>query len=288
MPQRKITLLLIAALIGLGTIFAARGLMTPEAPPPEAQAVIQITEIAAAARDLPTGTILKESDLKWIQWSPTADTSALLVKGQTNLPDIAGAVVRDGFRSGEPIISARVAHPHDQGFLAAVLSPGMRAMSLSLSPIAGVAGFVFPGDRVDVILTHSFSRKDVSDLTERRVSETILQNVRVLALDQRSDNQSTDPKIAQTATLEVSDKQAEKLALALDMTTTQSVNKATIALVLRSLASDQQAPDLKPTPTWDSDVSPAYPTVNGEDGLMQRVQIMRGKTITEDTFERHR
>jgi pilus assembly protein CpaB len=288
MPPRKITLLLVAAVIGLITVFAARGLMAPEAPPPEAQAVVQITEIAAASRDLPTGTILKENDLKWVQWSPTADTGALFVKGKTTLADIAGAVVRDGFRADEPIFSARVAHPHDQGFLAAVLTPGMRAMSLSLSPTAEVAGFIFPGDRVDVILTHSFSRKDISDLTERRVSETILQDVRVLALDQRSDNQSTDPKIAQTATLEVDVKQAEKLALAIDMASGQSVNKAAVSLVLRSLAADDKTPDKKPTPTWDSDVSPAYPTVNGDDGLMQRVQVMRGKTTTEDTFERHR
>jgi len=288
MAPRKIALLLAAALVALGTVFVVHSMMTPDAPPPEQQVAIPVTEIAAAARDLPTGTILKETDLKWIQWSSTADTGALFVKGQTNLSDIAGAVVRDGFRSGEPIVSARVAHSHDQGFLAAVLTPGKRAMSVSLSPTAEVAGFIFPGDRVDVILTHSFSRKDSSDLTERRVSETILQDVRVLALDQRSDNQSTDPKVAQLATLEVDEKQAEKLALAVDMTSSSSVNKAAISLILRSLASDETGPDTKPTPTWDSDVSPAYPTVNGDDGLMQRVQVMRGKVITEDTFERHR
>jgi pilus assembly protein CpaB len=278
---------LIAAVIAMGMIVVVRSSMTPVAPPPEQAPVVQVTEIAAASRDLPTGTILKEADLKWINWPSTADTTPLLIKGQTTLADIAGAVVRDGFRSGEPIISARVAHPHDQGFLAAVLSPGLRAMSISLSPTAEVAGFVFPGDRVDVILTHSFSRKDVSALTERRVSETILQNVRVLALDQRSDNQSTDPKIATTATLEVEEKQAEKLALAADMTT-QMTNKGSLSLVLRSLAADDKGPDKKPTPTWDSDVSPAYPTVNGDDGLMQRVQVMRGKAITEDMFERRR
>jgi pilus assembly protein CpaB len=286
MGTRKILLLLIAAVIALGTVFAVRASMTP--PPQVEQVAAPVTEIAAASHDLPTGTILKEMDLKWVEWSPTADTSALFVKGQTSLSDIAGAVVRDGFRSGEPIVAARVAHPHDQGFLAAVLDPGKRAMSVSLSPTAEVAGFVFPGDRVDVILTHSFSRKDVSDLTERRVSETILQDVRVLALDQRSDNQSTDPKVAQTATLQVDEKQAEKLALAIDMTTASSINKASISLVLRGLATDETSADKKPTPTWDSDVSPAYPTVNGDDGLMQRVQVMRGKTITEDSFERHR
>jgi pilus assembly protein CpaB len=287
MTQRRISLLIVAGLVAILTVVFARSMMTQEAPPQE-QPQIQITEIAAAARDLPTGTILKEADMKWVQWPQTADTSALFVKGQANLTDIAGAVVRDGFRSGEPIMNARVAHPHDQGFLAAVLNTGMKAMSVSLSPTAEVAGFIFPGDRVDVILSHSFSRKDSVAFTERRVSEIILQNVRVLALDQRSDNQSTDPKVAQIATLEVDDKQAEKLALAVDMSASNSTSKASISLVLRSLASDDKTPDIKPTPTWDSDVSPAYPTVNGDDGLMQRVQVMRGKAITEDTFERHR
>lgn len=288
MASRKITLLLVAGVIALGTVFAVRNLAQPPAPPVAQQPVILITEIAAASHDMPTGTIMKEGDLKWIQWSAEADTSTMYVKGKTNLADLAGAVVRDGFRTGEPILSARIAQPHDQGFLAAVLTPGMRAMSISLSPTAEVAGFIFPGDRVDVILTHSFSRKDSAELTERRISETILQNVRVLALDQRSDNQATDPKIAQTATLEVDEKQAEKLALAADMSTAQASNKGAVSLVLRSLASEDPGPDPKPTPTWDSDVSHAYPTVNGEDGLMQRVQVMRGKALTEDTFERRR
>jgi pilus assembly protein CpaB len=288
MGSRKVTLLLIAGLIALLTVFIAHSMMQPQQ---AAEAVVEpakITEIAAAAHDMPTGTILKDVDLKWIQWAADADTSTLFVKGKTNLSDLAGAVVRDGVRSGEPILTGHIAQPKDQGFLAAVLTPGKRAMSISLSPTAEVAGFIFPGDRVDVILTHSFSRKDSENLTERRVSETILQDVRVLALDQRSDNQSTDPKVAQTATLEVDEKDAEKLALATDMTSQTSSNKGAISLVLRSLASDNPGPDAKPTPTWDSDVSPAYPTVNGDDGLMQRVQVMRGKAITEDTFERRR
>ncbi|MDR3450031.1 MAG: Flp pilus assembly protein CpaB [Alphaproteobacteria bacterium] len=289
MASRKVTLLLVAGVVAIGTVMAARGLMQPTPEAQQTAPVIQTTQIAAASRDLPTGTILKESDIKWIPWATGADTSSMYVQGKADLKDITGAVVRDGFHISDPILSGHIAQPHDQGFLAAVLTPGMRAMSIPLSPATGVAGFVFPGDHVDVILTHSFSRKDVSDLTERRVSEIILQNVRVLALDQRSDNQATDPKVAQIATLEVDEKEAEKLALAADMTEGNSMGKGMLSLVLRSLASDDPtASDKKPTPTWDSDVSAAYPAVNGEDGLMQRVQIMRGKTVTEDTFERHR
>jgi pilus assembly protein CpaB len=297
MSSRKLSLLLAASVIALGTFFAVRNIVQPEtADIQQMHPAVNITEVAVVTRDLPTGSILKESDVKWTEWAASADTSTMVVKGKAELSSLTGAVVRNGFRLGDPILSSYIAHAHDQGFLAAVLTPGMRAMSISLSPMSQVAGFIFPGDRVDVILSHSFSRKDSNSLTERRISETILQNVRVLALDQRSDNQSTDPKVAQLATLEVNEKDAEKLALAIDMTSNQSGNKAMITLVLRSLAivepvaSTPPAPQAeeKQNPTWDSDVSRSYPVVNGDDALMQRVQIMRGKTTTETTFERHR
>jgi len=289
MAPRKVILLLFAAVIALLTIVAVRNGMTPDKGVAAQQDVLPTTEIAVATRDLPTGTILKASDLKWVQWSSNADTTALIVKGKDTLESASGAVIRDGFKSGEPIIAARVVHPNDQGFLAAVLNPGMRAMSLSLKPEAEVAGFVFPGDRVDVILTHSFSRRDSQTLTERKISETVLRDVRVLALDQRSDNHSKDPKVAQMATLEIDPKQAEKLALAVDMASGNGPNRGSLSLVLRSLASEEQgAGDKGVYPTWDSDVSSAYPNVNGEDGLMHRIQVMRGKTVTENIFERHR
>jgi len=291
MASRKITLLLAAATIGLGTVFVVRNILTSQAPgSSDIKPTVQITEVAVAARDLPTGTILKESDLKWTEWPANSDTGAMVVKGKAALADFSGAVVRDGFRSGDPIMTARVAHAKDQGFLAAVLTPGLRAISVALSPTSQVAGFIFPGDRVDVILTHSFSRKDVSSLNERRISETIMKNVRVLALDQRSDNQVTDPKVAQLATLEVSSKDAERLALAVDMTSGQRESKASITLVLRSLALDDatKTDETQSPPTWDSDVSRSYPSMNGEDSLIHRVQIMRGKDSSENTFERHR
>jgi len=285
MIPRKMLLLIVAAFVGIGTVLAVNGLMAP--PPAEGQAPVSSLEVGVAARDVPTGAILKDTDIKWVSWVQDADTSNLIVKGRNNPADYVGSIVRDGFRSGEPLIVSRLTSPQDHGFLAAVLTPGMRAMSIALSPTAEVAGFIFPGDRVDVILTHSFSRKDVSSLNERRISETILQNVRVLALDQRSDNQSSDPKIAQIATLEVSPKDAERLALAIDMTAIQA-GRGSISLVLRSLAIDEKAPPTGKDPTWDSDVSSSYPSVDGEDSLLHRVQVMRGKAVSENFFERRR
>lgn len=285
MSSRKLILLALALFVGLGTFMVFR---SAQKPPPVVRAQIETTEILAAARDLPTGAILRDSDMKWIPWSATAPSDKLFIKGKTDMSTLIGAVLREGLREGEPFVAGRVVQPHEQGFLAAVLTPGMRAMAVTLTPSAEVAGFIFPGDRVDVILTHTFSRKDVSALSERYVSETVLSNVRVLALDQKSDNQSTDPKVATLATLEVTPKQAEKLALAADLASSQTAGgRGMLSLVLRSLATEEDTAGTPPGPTWDSDVSSAYPTVRGEDGLMQKVQVMRGKDVSESMFERH-
>lgn len=294
MNKRKITLLLAAALIALLTVMVARSMMKNSdtaAPEP-----VKGTEVIAAARDIPTGTILKQTDLKWIPWVAEGEMSKLYVKGQTDISALVGSILRESAHADEPIVSSRVVNAGDRGFLAAVLTPGKRAVAVTLTPSAGVAGFIFPGDHVDVILTHSFSRKDVPDLTERRVSETVVTDARVLALDQKTDSTSMDPKVAQLATLEVTPKQAEKLMLAVDITSQSSGGRGSISLALRSLATEHPRNDdsanimsLAPdAPTWDSEVSRALPAVNGNDLLVQRIQVMRGKDRTESSFERNR
>ena len=268
MSSRKIILLALSLVIGVGTFIAFRSAQTP---PPAVQApVVETTEVLAASRDLPTGTILKEIDMKWIPWSQTAENSKLFVKGKTDMATMTGAVVREGLRADEPIMAGRVVQPHEQGFLAAVLTPGMRAVSVMLTPSAEVAGFIFPGDHVDVVMTHSFvvkQTKNNNDTTERRLSETVITDARVLALDQKSDNQSTDPKVAQLATLEVSPKQAERLILAADMGSSTGSNHGSLSLILRSLASmenaggENQLPiaaSAEPSLTMDSDISPVF------------------------------
>jgi pilus assembly protein CpaB len=285
MNSRKTILLLAAGLIGIVTIFVVRGMLSSAPPPPP---VIPTSEILAAAHDMPTGTILREMDTKWIPWSADAIQSGnFYVKDKMDPKEVIGGVLRQAVHADEPLLPGYVVKTGDHGFLAAVLAPGKEAMSVTLTPNAGVAGFVFPGDHVDVILTHMFSRKNISDMTERYVSETVLTDVRVLALDQKSDDQSNDPKVAQLATLEVTPKQAEKLALAAGLVGQNSANHATLSLALRSLATDPETDAKNATTTWDSEVSSAFPTVNGNDGLIQKVQVMRGsKEAVEGDFER--
>jgi len=202
-------------------------------------------------------------------------------------------VLRQGLRESDPFLTSQVVNPHSQGFLAAVLKSGMRAMSIAVNPGGEVAGFVFPGDHVDVILSHAVNRKDDPELSDRHLSETVLVNVRVLALDQKSDDQTNDPKIAQLATLEVTPQQAERLALAAQLGT---LSLSLRSLVLEDTLTDPPSPDQLPavdkpmagTHTWDSDVSQAFPVPGGNDDLLQKVQIMRGKETSATTFERRR
>ena len=107
-----------------------------------------------------------------------------------------GAVVRQPLAAGEPITQPKIVRPGDRGFLAAVLKPGMRAVSVPINATTGISGFVFPGDAVDLLLTVEL---DLGG-RERRATQTILSDIRVLAVDQRTNDQEGEPELAKTAT----------------------------------------------------------------------------------------
>ena len=145
--------------------------------------------------------------------------------------ELLGTVVRIPITAGQPLTRGSLVFPGDRGFLAAALGPGMRAVTVPVSALTGVAGFVFPGDRVDMVLTQNVAGQDA--LNSLKVSETIVRNLRVLATDQRSQaEKDEDGKIVVSAyklvTLEVTPNIAEKIAVA------QTIG--TLSLSLRSLA----------------------------------------------------
>ena len=192
---------------------------------PTAQTPVQVVEqkqegpkVLVAAKTLPAGTFVTNENLKWQVWPEGSLSDAyLLNKDGVKKDDFAGAVVRRAIVRGEPLTKNRIVKPGDRGFAAAILREGMRAVSVNVNAMTGIAGLVFPGDHVDVILTHSIRRPDDEERPMRQVSETILQNVRVLAMDQRTDDQSSKPSVPKTATLEVSPKQAEILMVSTDI-----------------------------------------------------------------------
>ena len=141
---------------------------------------------------MPAGTFVKPDELEWRPWPQEGLTEAYLVKGKASEKDLAGAVVRTHLYAGEPITTSRVVHPGEQGFLAAVLDPGKRAVAIPVDGTSGVAGFVFPGDFVDVILTikRTVTAEGSEGSETRQFSETLLTDVRVLAIDQTLDNDS--------------------------------------------------------------------------------------------------
>lgn len=238
-------------------------------PAPVAPAQIASNDVLVAAQDLPAGTILKAGDVRWRRWPQEGlDPNFLLRdKGADPQKDAVGRVVLRGFAAGEPVTAQRLLKPGDAGFLAAALTPGMRAVSVRIDAVSGDGGFIIPGDHVDVLLAERFPLMDggASEaavggprITQKQVNSIVLRDVRVLAIDQSAQDMDNKPKVGSTATVEVTITQAQKLSLAAQM--------GTLFLALRSLAK-ADPPESPGGIVQDVDVSPYLSRVaNGSDG----------------------
>ena len=296
MGKKKIILLIIAVVLVVGVIQIARVMLAPPKKAEVAEGPAP-TRVLVAAQALAAGQLVQASQLRWDAIAEDESTENLVVEDVKKKVDYTGAVVRRGIRAGERVRQGQIVMPGERGFLAAVMNPGMRAVSVPITAVTGVAGFIFPGDRVDVILTHTVNRAGDPNMAGRKVSETVIENVRVLALDQKTNDQSTEVKVARIATLEVTPKQAEQMALLLEI--------GTLSLALRSLAENPQtgsaAPSAAPTLTaagedlahrqlqarddrtytWDSDVSRVLPQPSS---AVRNVEIIRGTEKTKQVF----
>lgn len=224
-------------------------------------------EILTTAHPLKTGTLLRESDIEWKQAKPEDIRPGAILRGQAGSENIMGAITRRDFTEGETLLAADLVMPYDRQFLAAVLKPGNRAVSISVNAPQSSSGLVLPGDYVDVILTQNLG-DGVVDLSRRSVAETILRNVRVIAVDrQLSKPSKTDAVIEETSgsstvpktvTLELNELGAEKLFVATQL--------GTLQLSVRPLAtlSEQNEETASRTPTWASDASPALKEFAGK------------------------
>ena len=236
MDSRKIVLLVGALFVAGITAFFARTLVMGSSTPQAAAMgqpapVIDGPEVLVATRALPVGTILDATALKFQPWPKELVDGAYYLKEKTDLKSLQGTVVRNPITAGQPITQGALVKPGDRGFLAAALGPGMRAVTVPVSAQAAVAGFVFPGDRIDLVLTQSVAGGGAGE--PLKVSETIMRNLRVLATDQRTDNTvgedgKTEVKTFSTVTVEATPKIAEQIAVA------QTIG--TLSLSLRSLA----------------------------------------------------
>lgn len=233
MDVKKIVLLVGALLIAAVTAVMAKNMFSG-ASAPEAQAgpvVPAGPEVLVATRTLPVGTIIDAEAFRYQPWPQGLVQPAYYTRGAPGADPrtLIGTVVRNEISAGQPLTQGAIVRPGERGFLAAALGPGMRAVTVGVSATSGVAGFVFPGDRVDLVLTQEVTGGDGPPL---RASETIVRNIRVLAVDQRLNaRDEAGNQVAQTVatiTFEATPKIAEKIAVA------QTIGQ--LSLSLRSLA----------------------------------------------------
>ena len=234
MDVKKLALLVGALVIAVVTavmaknMFAGAGAQQAAAAP----AVPLGPKVLVAKKALPVGTIVDADSFAFQPWPKELMQSAYYVDGQ---PDgdpkkLLGTVVRYQITAGQPVTRGSLVGPQDRGFLAAALGAGMRAITVPVNVTSGVAGFVFPGDHVDMVLTQQVDGG--GDGPALKVSETIIRNLRVLATDQRltdkDDDGKTQVRTFSNVTLEVTPRIAEKIAVA------QSLGS--LSLSLRSIA----------------------------------------------------
>lgn len=247
MQPRSLIVLILGLLLAAGAAMSLKSRLQGADTPADGLKVL------VASANIPAGSFIRsDTQLSFLDWPKDNITSVMLTNETVKAGDFNGAVARRSISKGEPILKSLVVRSSEGGFMAAVLEPGKRAVSIAVDPTSGNAGFIFPGDHVDLILTHVINKNGAPP---SRASETFVSNVRVLAVDQSLDNPDNKAVLAKTVTLEVNPGQAEAINLAKDL--------GKISLSLRSLATASHEP--KHTPA--APAAPVSPGVNEPESL---------------------
>ena len=248
-----------------------------EAPPVVAPA--PKVRMLVAARPLSIGTLLKDEDFREQEVPGEAVPEGAFTSGSASLAELRGALLRRFIDPNQPVLNTDVLRPRDRGFLAAVLRPGTRAISIGVDVVTGASGLIWPGDEVDMILTQNLQERGNDSPGRRVVGETILSGVRVIAVDQQispTGTESTTARVvARTVTLEVTPEQAERLAVA------QQLGR--ISLVVRAIEGVPEATGPRPSLVFGSDVSSAL-TGPQAPAPTTRMRIIQGGSQQEVTF----
>jgi len=244
----RIIVLAVAGIAALAAAFFVRGAMQPPADEPaveqvEAVAPAPQTRVLVAARDIGPGERVDAAAFRWTPWPEEAVIPAYLTQeGEPDALDrLAGAVARSSFSAGEPVLDRKLVQPGDAGFMAAVLTPGMRAVAVPISARSGAGGFILPNDRVDIIATEDNERGTAAAI--------VVENARVLAIDQTYSEEEDGAVVGSTATLELTQEQAREVS--------RAVAVGDVSLALRSVADTSGGPRLPDgsgqtsTPTGD-------------------------------------
>ena len=239
--KRGIILVVLSLVMAIGAAWTANSWIAAKAAAEEG--ALKGTHVVAAAMEIPYGTKVEGRHLKYVEIPKGVAPTGFF----TSADDVKGRVSTTPITRGEILIAERFAE-HDAGStLAALVGENMRAVTVRVNDVVGVAGFLLPGNRVDVLS----ARKEAN---RRAVTETILKNIKVLAVDQTAATDTNEPIIVRAVTLEVSPKQAETLVLAR--------TEGQIQLTLRNPIQSEPGPEVvaKPAPKIPSRKRPTRPT----------------------------
>lgn len=212
-----------------------------------------LVEIVVAKNAVKVGETVSDMNFKWQEWpKESLFAGAIIREGQKSIADTLQGKLRKDMVEGEPLLKSLLTASGKGNVLAAAMEPGMRAMAIKVSAESMVGGFISPGDRVDVILSYQIrlsgeDAQDAAGKVDRHASQTILENVNVLAIDQNSSKADDKAKVGRTVTLEVDAGGAEKLVLASEM--------GDLSLSLRALGDDTHKERGKRNFTTDVQVS---------------------------------
>jgi pilus assembly protein CpaB len=242
MRLSRVAVLAVALIAGIVAAFLALRLTSAPPAPQEAgaEAKLDTIQILVATKDLPMGSTIAGDAVQWQDWPRTAASGNFIVRTQTpdGMNQVVGALARSTFYAGEPISEAKLIRT-DRGFMSAILPAGKRAVATKIAADTSAGGFILPNDRVDVIMTRQMpgaSDAGGAAAPQEFPTETILHNVRVLAIDQTiEDKGGQKVVVGQTATLELTPQQAEILTVAQEMS-------KRLTLSLRSLADSESKP----------------------------------------------
>ena len=286
MNSKRIVFLMLAVIVAGATAFLARAWLQAERAAIAAQLggtrtvapAKPAAQVLVARNNIRVGQLIKPEDLRWQAWPQGSLPAPYIVEGKRPISEFVGAVARNPLHVGQPVIETDIVMPGSRGFLAAVLKPGLRAVSVPANATTAVSGFIYAGDRVDVLLTHTLN----SPSGQHNATETILRNARVIAMDQKLDFAPGDkPDVAKTATLELTAKQTEIVTLAVKM--------GDLSLALRSLqdpdeeeheaaSAEDATAELGNSYTQDTQVSRliAQPTPAKPEAAKPTVFVLRG------------
>jgi pilus assembly protein CpaB len=283
--MRLTTIIIVVAALAVSvlTAFMIQWYLGSRAPSSKTvREIIPAERVLVAKKDITGGTVMKKKEhFSWQAWPKSGLRKEFILKGSGLDKEFEGAILRHDTKSGLPLTADSMYRGGEKGFVASGLKPGMRAVSVKIDPVIGVSGFIRAGDRVDIILTTTLTIPDKeitrqlrNSTKSRKVSETILRNVRVIAINQNAESSAKNQKKPKLATFEVTEKQAEILANARRM--------GKLFLVLRSHVAALEKP--KPRKyqfTTDLEIMSAM-----RGGLASHIDDINRSALTEFGLDR--